>query len=116
MATHDLNAVAAAMQVHPRTVLRRVTGEMNTYWGPGYNPDVSLSKVAEAYGVEEQVLQDALDYVDVILTPNEAADLVGRSVRALRRSPHLYPPAVKTAGVVRYSQNALLAATQDREE
>lgn len=98
----SLSAIAAAMQVHPRTVLRAVSGDKNAYWAEGYDPEVSVAEVALAFGADERILHWTLQGKDKLLKPIEAAQRFGIQPRTFRYRG--YPAAVRLGGVVRYSR------------
>lgn len=108
VAHYDLDHVAVKLKVHPRTVLRALSGVENTYWAPDHNPEVSLLDLSIAYGVEFDVVSDIMVGRDDLLKPSEAADYLSRtygrevSVRVLRSRS--YTPVISRPKVVRYSR------------
>lgn len=103
----SLDIIAGVLKVHPRTVLRAIAGEVNTYWAPGYDPDVALADVALAYGVEISRLDDVIRDRDEFLTVGGAtrqiSKIEGRDVPVRTFRYRKYPALIRTPGVVRYS-------------
>ena len=56
----ELDEVASALKVHPRTVLRTLQDDVKAYWAPGYNPAVDTAEVALVYNVELDTLEKVL--------------------------------------------------------
>lgn len=102
-----LNIVATALKVHPRTVLRALTGVENTYWVRDHDPNVDTVEVAIAFGLEHVYVQRALKRSDALLTPKLAAEFLEMSPRTLRHYKNLYIPVLKYGRIVRYSQRDL---------
>ncbi len=71
-----LNAVSAALAVHPRTILRLVTGQPNPYWAEGYDPEVDLAMVAAIVGSSTESIIACIESVDSALTVEEAAQVL----------------------------------------
>lgn len=118
-----LNDVADLFRVHPRTLLRALTGQKHPYWVSGYNPQAPsisckfnytagactfkqpgynlsiFSCLLCAYGGTAKQMQAVLDGTDQLLTRTEAARRYGRSVRVFQ-SRNL--PALRHGQTVRY--------------
>lgn len=103
-----LNKVAAVLKVHPRTVLRAITGDVNAYWAEGHNPDVDLEEVCIAFDMDTKVLRRCLRNSDTLLTPQEAASKILKiPLRTFRHRK--YPKAGSRGQIfVRYSQHEIL--------
>jgi hypothetical protein len=101
----ELNRMADALRVHPRTILRALAGKVNTYWAPGHNPNISVEEVAKTMGMPPAALKDALNGNDMFLTPEEAAEELGIPLRTFRY--RRYPAQVRKGTAVRYSLNLL---------
>ncbi len=71
--THTLNVVSAALNVHPRTILRMTTGFPNPYWADGYDPDVDLAMVAALVGSSMASIERLISGDDQALNIREAA-------------------------------------------
>jgi len=71
--SYTLNAVSAALDCHPRTILRLTTGEPNPYWADGYDPEVDLAMIAVLVGSSEESIVALLDERDKALNVEEAA-------------------------------------------
>lgn len=99
-----LREAAAALRVHPRTVLRHVTGESNPYWAPGYEDEAQVDEGAVALGLDmdPRLLLRVLRGRDKLFSQQEAADHVKVPVRTFRYRG--YPAAVRKRGLVRYSE------------
>ena len=101
----ELNRVADALKVHPRTILRALAGEVNTYWAPGHNPNVNIATLAEVLGMPAQTLKDAVNGDDYFMSPDEAAEHFNLPLRTFRYRQ--YPPQMRKGTAVRYSFNML---------
>lgn len=104
--TVSLNKVAEAVSVHPRTILRIVTGERNTYWATDHNPTLDVEKVATALGCDAAVLKRVLRGSDTFMKPEDAAaelDVPDRTFRYRK-----YTPAFRVGRVVRFARSKLI--------
>jgi hypothetical protein len=74
-----LEAAAKVFRVHPRTVVRALSGEHNTYWTEDINHDMhTLDRLADAYkGITPDDIKRILEGRDELLKPEEAAELIG---------------------------------------
>ncbi len=106
----DLNTVANTLKVHPRTVLRAISGQENPYWTKDHNPKVSLKEVSEGFGCSINQFKKLLGGEDLLLTPDEACELLKISKRTLRyrRAQGELTPVVARGSVVYYSRQHLL--------
>jgi len=106
-----LNELADVLKVHPRTVLRALSGKENTYWASDHNPSIEVVDVALAYDIELDVLQRVLKGRDHLLTSPEAAAHISfiqdKNVPLRTFRYRKYPTAIRTTGVVRYSKLAI---------
>jgi len=120
--TAQLNAVAEAINAHPRTILRHVTGDSNAYWTEGHNPDLDVDLVALAMSADDAVVSRVLRGEDKFLKPEEAAAHVSMlegkerpiTVRAFRIRG--YSLDLKAGNIARYSRNALSRVWEDAEK
>lgn len=71
-----LNAVASALECHPRTLLRITTGQPNPYWADGFNPEVDTDLICAATGGSPALLERIMDEEDSVLTVDEAAHIL----------------------------------------
>lgn len=95
-----LNVVAERLKIHPRTVLRALTGDKNVYWTEDHNPSVDLVALALGFDCDYEVLERIVKNRNTVFTQEELAkhfDITTRSVR-LRN----YPPFISWGHVVRY--------------
>ena len=100
-----LNEVARVFAVHPRTILRAITGNINEYWTEGHNPEVDLTKVAKAYGCTVFDLKAILEGRDSLLTPDQAAAELQVQPRTFRNHK---PRHLKSGGIVRYLRSVIV--------
>ena len=111
MLTAHLVDIAAALRVHPATVLRHIYEVTTPSWT---NPTLSVAAVAQTFGCRANVLRRAIDDRDRLLKVAEAAKILGIAPSTLRertRSGHLIPAARRGTGqnaIIRYSENELL--------
>lgn len=108
----ELDAAAGAFKVHPRTVLRALAGEVNTYWAEGHNPKLDVAEVALAFDIEIPVLEKVLSGKNALLTPAEAREhiafLEGRdSIPVNTFRYRKYPAAIQRPGLVRYLRHVI---------
>lgn len=99
-----LGYVAAVLRVHPRTLLRHVTGEVNPYWVPGYEDEVTVDpdRVARALLVSPRVLREALEGRGRLLTTEEMALVLDVPRRTFEYRG--YPATIRRPGLVRYHE------------
>ncbi len=76
---------AKIFRVHPRTILRAISGEHNTYWSEDINNQVmAISDIAEAYGMTANNLVAVIENRDSLLTADESAAVLGIKPRTFR--------------------------------
>jgi len=99
--TLKLNELAEVLNVHPRTVLRHVKGDMGAYWAKGYNPDICVDDLVLSMGANLPALIRALEGKDELLTPRQASEylIVPHRTFSFRK----YKAAVRIGKTVRYS-------------
>lgn len=102
---YPLNKLAALLSVHPRTVLRYIQGKHNVYWAQRFNPELDVQDVATAFSIPYEKLLRAVNGRDVILTRNQAADLLQIKVPCFRR--RAYEPLVSKGKFLRFSRDQL---------
>lgn len=95
--------LAEALGVHPRTILRAITGNPTEYWVPSHNPRIRLADVTRVYQISVEDLRGLLDGSDKALTPDAAAFVMDISKRTLRNTED-YVPLVIGAGFLRFSK------------
>jgi hypothetical protein len=89
----NLNTVADVLRVHPRTILRALTRELNPYWAPGYDPEVRLAEVAVVFGCSPNTLREICRQRIPLYTQKEAAEytkIPQRTFRDRGYNPALY--------------------------
>lgn len=97
----QLNAVAAALAVHPRTILRLTTGQPNPYWAEGYDPEVDVEAIALLVGSGVESIHALLGAEDCALTVDESAKMLKcKPAEFYRRE---LPPDWQVGRVKRYS-------------
>lgn len=74
--TYQLNAVASALAVHPRTILRLTTGQPNPYWAEGYDPEADVPMIAAVVGSSAESIEMLIAELDSALTVEEAAKVL----------------------------------------
>lgn len=117
-----LERVANVFRVHPRTILRALEGEHNTYWFEDINEDLySIADIAEAYGMTTRALVAVIEGRDELLRADEAAKELGMAARTFRK--HLNREGTtmrwgraKHGGITRYLQSKIIAAAIDGTE
>jgi len=102
-----LNEFAKVLTVHPRTVLRAMTGEENPYWTPDFDPSFAMNDFYEAYSIDAKVFRRVwLSGTDILLKPVDAAIFLKLPARTFRYQK--YHAAIRIGGVVRYSRKSLI--------
>ncbi len=76
MSLTNLNAVADAFAVHPRTILRIITGHVNPYWAEGYDTDIDTDHLVLVLDTTPAAIQSLLDSTDKALTVHECAAMM----------------------------------------
>lgn len=105
--THaDLDDIAHVLKVHPRTVLRALTGNPNEYWYDGHNPRLEIYKVARAFKCKAVSIVQALEGREEFLKPEEAAAALDLLPRTFRYRG--YTPTIRVGRVVRYARSKLI--------
>ena len=119
MATTTVTLIGAAkiFDVHPRTIVRAISGQHNTYWYEDINEDVfAVKDIAEAYGMSPAELGRCLEGRDKLIKPDEAAVLLGIQPRTFRdRVQAGKYRKVTNGGVVRYLRSKIIADKIARE-
>ena len=112
MATHSITLIGAAdlFGVHPRTIVRAVSGQHNTYWTEDINEDLfSIVDIADAYGLTVTEFGRIMDGRDKLLTPDEAAKELGIRPRTFRdRVKAGRYRKITSGGIVRYLRSKIL--------
>ncbi len=107
-----LNEVATIFDVHPRTILRAMSGEHNTYWSDDedWNEQrIPLEGIAQAYSTTAKVLGIVLDGRDDLLTPKEAARVLGIAPRTFReRKTAGRYKKIGAGGIARYLHSKIV--------
>jgi hypothetical protein len=105
-----LDVVAETLGLHPRTILRAVTGEANPYWTKGYNPGLTHKSVLQAFNCTRKQIDSLLSGEDLLMTPTEACELLRMSKRTLRyrRAEGDLTPLIARGSVVYYTRQHLL--------
>ncbi len=107
-----LNEVATIFDVHPRTILRAMTGRHNTFWSDDedWNEQrIHLETIAQAYGTTVKVLNIILDGRDELLTPQDAARVLGIAPRTFReRKTAGRYTKIGAGGIARYLHSKIV--------
>lgn len=98
-----LDDIADALEIHPRTILRAITGNPTEYWTPAHNPRIHLSEVSKTYQVPTKNLVALLKEEDSVMRPDVAADALGFTIRTMRNNAERFPPLAVGAGFLRFS-------------
>jgi DNA-directed RNA polymerase specialized sigma24 family protein len=114
--TVTLEAAATLFNVHPRTIVRALSGQHNTYWSEDINHDnYPIDAIARAYGMEPAVLRRVIEGRETLLRPDEAAELLGIRPRTFRErvslgKDRLQKARVSSGGIVRYLKSKVTEA------
>jgi hypothetical protein len=112
-----LAGAASLFGVHPRTIVRALSGEHNTYWTEDINEDpVPLTKLAASYGVSVREMVQLIEGRDKLLKPDEAAEVLGIRPRTFRdRAKAGTYRKVSNGGIVRYLRSQIIEDKIARE-
>jgi len=116
-----LGEVAKVFRVHPRTILRALRQEHNTYWYEDSDSEEHPVKdIANAYGMRAQSLVAVMEKRDKLLLPDEAAKALGMAARTFRKHLHNGTAAkwgrVGYGGITRYLNSKITEAAIDKME
>lgn len=109
-----LGEAAEEFGVHPRTILRAINQDHNTYWTEDSNDDVmKIADIANAYGTRPAALVAVFEGRDSLLRADEAAEVLGVAARTFRK--HLDKNSVKWGrisygGITRYLESRINSA------
>lgn len=105
-----LIGAAAVFGVHPRTIVRALSGEHNTYWTEDIDEEVfSVRDIANAYNMDEADLSRCIERRDRMLTPDEAAYHLGIKPRTFReRVRQGVYQKITNGGIVRYLHSKIV--------
>ncbi len=107
-----LEAASKTFRVHPRTIVRALANEHNTYWSEDINHDMyKVTDIAKAYDITPAILGRVLENRDALLTPEEAAEMLKIRPRTFRRHMEkgYYKNArVKHGKIVRYIRSKII--------
>lgn len=105
-----LEDAASAFRVHPRTILRALTGNYNIYWSEDINSQrMAIEDIAKAYGMTTQTLRAVIEQRDELLRPDEAAKLLGIRPRTFRdRLIAGRYKKIGSGGIARYLQSKII--------
>jgi hypothetical protein len=101
-----LNEYSEALKLHPRTILRHLSGSPNPYWIPGHDVDIPIVEVTEVFGVDLKTLLKILKGRDSFLTQKEAIKFTGLKKATFRTRD--YSAEIKMKKIVRYLYSKLV--------
>ena len=87
MTSRSITLIGAAnlFGVHPRTIVRALSGEHNTYWFEDINEDLhAIADIAAVYGLTTNELTRVVEGRDSLITSDEAAALLKLKPRTFR--------------------------------
>lgn len=105
-----LEDAASAFRVHPRTILRAISKDHNTYWSEDINGQrMAIEDIAKAYKMTTQTLRAVLENRDKLLMPDEVANLLGIRPRTFRdRLIAGRYKRISSGGIVRYLRSKII--------
>lgn len=109
--TITLAQAAKIFRVHPRTILRAISGEHNTYWSEDINDQVmAISDIADAYNMTPRTFVAIIESRDSLLTADEAAAVLGIKPRTFRdRLIAGRYKKIGRGGITRYLQSKIFS-------
>lgn len=104
--TISLKRASSMLAVHPRTILRAVTGKQNPYWVEDHDERISLEALIDAYKCTPRSVAAVLRGQDSFMSAADAATFLGinRHTFTWRK----YRPAARHKGTVRYLESRLI--------
>ncbi len=114
-----LEAAAKIFRVHPRTIVRALTGKHNTYWSEDINHDMyDIAGIAATYGITVADILRIIEGREALLKPAEAALVLKMRPRTFRGyvTNNAIKGRVSSGGVVRYLQSKVITQSFDRAE
>lgn len=120
MASQNITLIGAArlFGVHPRTIVRAISGQHNTYWTEDIDEDLfAVADIARVYNLYDAELIRVIEGRDKLLTPDEAAKVLSIRPRTFRdRVKAGRYRKISNGGIVRYLRSKILEdkiATQE---
>ena len=112
MTVQNITLIGAAnvFGVHPRTIVRALSGEHNTYWYEDIDEELySVHDIAEVYGLDDAELSRCIEGRDKLITPDEAAKLLSIKPRTFRERVRTgcYKKCAN-GGIVRYLRSKII--------
>jgi len=106
-----LAEAAKIFRVHPRTILRAISGEHNTYWSEDINGQVmAIADIAEAYNLTSRAFVAVIESRDSLMTADEAAAVLGIRPRTFRdRLLNGRYTKIGKGGITRYLHSKIIA-------
>ncbi len=101
-----LDEYAEALSLHPRTVLRYLTGTKNPYWVEGENPTIPVNDVAEVFNIRPKTLIKVLRNRDSLLSQTEAVEFTGLNRSTFQNRD--YDAEIRMSKIVRYLYSRLV--------
>ena len=101
-----LNTAADRFEVHPRTILRALSDQVNVYWNTDFNPHIDVNLLASAYSMDARILVRVFQGRDSLLKPTEASRQLKVPPRTFRW--RRYKAAARKGGIVRYSRSQVI--------
>ncbi len=115
-----LEAAAKIFRVHPRTIVRALSGNHNTYWSEDINHDMyAIDQIAIKYaGITVADILRIIEGREALLKPAEAALVLKMRPRTFRGyvTNNAIKGRVSNGGVVRYLQSKVITQSFDRAE
>lgn len=98
-----LEEFASLLRVHPRTVVRHLTGDLNPPWDRAFSSRelISLCDLAVAFDAPIYLLERVVDGKDQIMTTKELAKYLDLPIETLKSRE--YPMITRGHRMARYS-------------
>lgn len=103
-----LSKAAKALKVHPRTVLRTLTGDRNISYSDGDNQEIDMFRLCKAFDVKPVNMKQVLEGRDEFLTSKEGADITKCSIRSFWNHEHTPVVYSNSGRIVRFSRSILM--------
>jgi hypothetical protein len=106
--TYTLEAYCKKLLIHPRTLMRKITGLENPPYGHADRQIAHVEDVARALGCKKWKLMKIMQSKDHAWTPAQACKTLSISSSSLKN--YKYPRFINQHKLVRYSRNDLTNA------
>lgn len=114
----NISKVAEVLNVHPRTIVRAVAGDVDAAFNKDTSDQVAITKLARAFRADPKVFINAIAGSDKLITQTEASQILRLSERTMRHhrnnDNYDFAPDVESGQTVRFSLNRIKELAKKR--